>query len=337
MHVRDFDFHLPETSIAQQPLEDRSASRMLVIHRDSGKWEDRRFVDLPSYLHSGDCLVINDSKVIPARLFGERAGGGQAEVLLERALTSDQLTWRVLARPGRKLPVGARVRFSDRLSAEIIERGEFGERTIRFDATEDFYGALNEVGHMPLPPYIHREDSAADRSRYQTVFARAAGSVAAPTAGLHFTPPMLTACEKAGAAIARVTLHVGLGTFQPLRAETVEEVNLHSEAYSIEPAQANVIRDARRVVAVGTTSVRTIESAVQSDWTRLSGDTSLFIHPGYRFVRVNAMLTNFHLPQSSLLMLVCAMGGKDLILAAYRHAVQAGYRFYSYGDCMLIL
>lgn len=337
MNVSDFDFHLPETSIAQQPLEDRSASRMLVIDRQAGRWHDRRFVDLPEYLNPGDCLVINDSKVIPARLYGERTGGGKVEVLLERALTADQLTWRALARPGRKLPVGQRIRFSERLTAEIVARGEFGERTLRFDAAGDFFDALNEAGHMPLPPYIHREDNEADRARYQTVFARTAGSVAAPTAGLHFTPPMLTRCEEAGAAIARVTLHVGLGTFQPIREETVEQVKLHAEAYSIDPAEAERIRHARRVIGVGTTSVRTVESAAATEWRQLCGDTSLFIHPGYTFRRIDGMLTNFHLPQSSLLMLVCALGGTDLILAAYRHAVEAGYRFYSYGDCMLIL
>ncbi len=337
MKVSEFDFHLPESSIAQQPLEDRSGSRLLVVDRAAGSWSDRRFTDLPEYLGPGDCLVLNDSKVIPARLYGEREGGGQVEVLLERSLTADGLVWRTLAKPGRKLPVGQRLRFSPRLAAEIVGRGEFGERTLRFDPVADFFAAIGEVGHMPLPPYIRRDDTARDRARYQTVFARAAGSAAAPTAGLHFTPEILERCLGAGAAIARVTLHVGLGTFQPIREEMVDRVKLHAEAYAIDPVEAERIRAAGRVIGVGTTSVRTVESAAATGWTRVAGDTSLFIHPGYEFLRIGAMLTNFHLPQSSLLMLVCALGGRDLILAAYRHAVEAGYRFYSYGDCMLIV
>jgi S-adenosylmethionine:tRNA ribosyltransferase-isomerase len=354
MTLDEFDFVLPEGAIAQQPLEDRAASRMLVVHRGEGRWEDRTFRDLPSDLRPGDCLVLNDSKVIPARLFGHRAGvrslpigkknptrheylTGKVEVLLERALTPDQLTWRVLARPGRKLHIGERITFSDDLEAEILARGEFGERTLRFHARGDFYEALERAGHVPLPPYIHREDTPQDRRWYQTVFARERGSAAAPTAGLHFTPEVLEACRAAGSGIAKVTLHVGLGTFQPIHAAEIEQAKLHSERYAISPETARQIREARRVIAVGTTAVRTVETAAAREWRELQGETDLFVRPGFVFRRVDAMLTNFHLPQSSLLILVCAFGGRELILEAYRHAVASGYRFYSYGDCMLIL
>jgi S-adenosylmethionine:tRNA ribosyltransferase-isomerase len=338
VHLAEFDYALPPESIAQQPLEDRSASRMLVVYRNEARWEDRRFQDLPQFLRAGDCLVLNNSKVLPARLYGHRKGfEGHVEVLLVRAISEDQLTWRCLARPGRKLRTGERISFSERLEAEIIGRGEFGERLLRFYCEGNFFDAIAEVGHMPLPPYIHRSDTAVDRSRYQTVYAREEGSVAAPTAGLHFTEPVLEACRAAGAEIETVTLHVGLGTFQPLHTEQIEEVKLHTEQYSIAPSVAERIKGATRVIAVGTTSVRTIETAAASEWRDLNGDTDLFIYPGRAFRRVDAMLTNFHLPQSSLLVLVCAFGGRELMLDAYRHAVQAGYRFYSYGDCMLIV
>jgi S-adenosylmethionine:tRNA ribosyltransferase-isomerase len=338
VHLAEFDYALPPESIAQQPLEDRSASRMLVVYRNEARWEDRRFQDLPQFLRAGDCLVLNNSKVLPARLYGHRKGfEGHVEVLLVRAISEDQLTWRCLARPGRKLRTGERISFSERLEAEIIGRGEFGERLLRFYCEGNFFDAIAEVGHMPLPPYIHRSDTAVDRSRYQTVYAREEGSVAAPTAGLHFTEPVLEACRAAGAEIETVTLHVGLGTFQPLHTEQIEEVKLHTEQYSIAPSVAERIKGATRVIAVGTTSVRTIETAAASEWRDLNGDTDLFIYPGRAFRRVDAMLTNFHLPQSSLLVLVCAFGGRELMLDAYRHAVLAGYRFYSYGDCMLIV
>lgn len=336
--IAEFNYELPEDRIAQQPLQDRAGARMLVVNRQDGTWQDRLFRDLPQYLRPGDCLVCNDSKVLPARLYGHREGfAGHVEVLLVRATSEDQLTWLTLARPGKKLRTGEHIRFSDRLSGEIIGRGEYGERLIRFHPQGSFFDAIAEVGHMPLPPYIHRQDTPIDQHRYQTVYAAAAGSVAAPTAGLHFTEEMLQACQSAGAQLARVTLHVGLGTFQPLHTHIIEDVKLHAEAYSITPATAQQIQSAQRVIAVGTTSVRTIETAAASQWQNLSGDTSLFLSPGARFHRVDAMLTNFHLPQSSLLVLVCAFGGMDLILSAYRHAVQQNYRFYSYGDCMLIV
>lgn len=354
MDLSEFNFNLPDDLIAQQPLEDRSASRMLVVHRQTGGWEDRQFRELPQFLSPGDLLVLNNSKVIPARLFGTRQGihahpvgrhnpkvnenlSGQIEVLLTRALSEDQLTWLVLARPGRKLPVGEHLTFSDRLHAEIVGRGDYGERTLRFHCQGNFFEALAEAGHIPLPPYIRRDDTKHDQHRYQTVYAQQAGSVAAPTAGLHFTPEILEQCRAAGAGIAEVTLHVGLGTFQPLRTPVVEDVKLHAEHYEITPQAAAQIRSARRVIGVGTTSVRTVESAAAQAWRQLEGDTDLFLYPGRPFLRIDAMLTNFHLPQSSLLLLVCALGGKELILSAYRYAVEQGYRFYSYGDCMLVV
>lgn len=338
MNLGEFHYDLPEDRIAQHPLEDRAASRMLVVHRREGRWEDRAFRDLPQFLHPGDCLTLNDSKVLPARLFGHRQGfSGHVEVLLVSARSDDHLTWLALARPGRKLRTGERLVFSDKLRAEIIGRGQYGERLMRFTCKGDFYEAIAEAGHMPLPPYIHRGDTDEDQARYQTVYAREPGSAAAPTAGLHFTRGLLSECEAAGAVIARVTLHVGLGTFQPLHTRVIEEVKLHEERYFIGPEAAASIRDAKRVIAVGTTSVRTVETAAARNWTQLEGETGLFIYPGYEFRRVNAMVTNFHLPESSLLVLVCAFGGKDLILEAYRHAVESGYRFYSYGDAMLIV
>lgn len=336
MDLAEFDYELPEERIAQEPLEDRAASRMLVVYRAEGRWEDRMFREFPSFLHPADCLVLNDSKVLPARLYGHREGfTGHVEVLLVRAVSDDQLTWLTLARPGRKLRSRDRIRFSDRLEAEILGRGEYGERTIRFYPQGDFFECIEEVGHMPLPPYIHRGDTKADATRYQTVFAREAGSVAAPTAGLHFTNEVLEACQARGASIERVTLHVGLGTFQPLHTHVIEDVKLHSERYHVAPETAERIRMAQRVIAAGTTSVRTLETVAATG--RIDGDTDLFLYPGYQFRRVNAMLTNFHLPQSSLLVLVCAFGGKELMLEAYRHAVREEYRFYSYGDCMLIV
>jgi S-adenosylmethionine:tRNA ribosyltransferase-isomerase len=352
MQLADFDYHLPEALIAQEALPLRSASRMLVVHRGEGRWEDRVFGDLPEYLRPGDCLVVNDSRVFPARLFGRRAGihalpigrnnpklrehlSGEVEVFLLRSVSADGREWQALVRPGRKLPVGERIAFDEGLEGEIVARGEFGERTVRFHGAADLYAAFERIGHVPLPPYIKRADSPADRDRYQTVFARERGSVAAPTAGLHFTPEVLARCRDAGAVQAFVTLHVGLGTFQPLHEEVVEQAKLHAERYSITPSNANAIDAAGRVVAVGTTSVRTLETAARTGL--LEGETDIFLYPGVPFLKTGAMLTNFHLPRTSLLLLVCAFGGKDLMLAAYRHAVESAYRFYSYGDCMLIV
>ena len=332
MLLSDFDYHLPEDLIAQEPLADRAASRMLVVDRKTGIWQDRTFRDLPSFLHPNDCLVLNDSRVFPSRLYGHREGHtGKVEVFLTQQESPDALRWTALVRPGRKMRSGERIMISDELTVEILGRGEFGERTVRLSPKGDVFDVLERAGHVPLPPYIHRPDTPADRERYQTVFARERGSVAAPTAGLHFTPEILDACRAAGATTARVTLHVGLGTFQPLHTDVIEEVKLHSESFHVPPETIAAMDAASRVVAVGTTSVRAIESDPASP------RTDLFISPGFHFRRTNAMLTNFHLPKSSLLVLVCAFAGTDLMLAAYRYAVATRYRFFSYGDCMLIV
>jgi S-adenosylmethionine:tRNA ribosyltransferase-isomerase len=302
------------------------------------------FREFPQFLRPGDCLVLNDSKVFPSRLFGRRSGvhsrpvgknnpkrrenlSGEVEVFLLRAVSDDSKTWEALVRPGRKMRTGERISFGD-VEAEILARGEYGERTLRFETDHDIYEVLRSIGHVPLPPYIKRADTPEDRERYQTVFARKTGSVAAPTAGLHFIPEILDVCQRAGAEIAYVTLHVGLGTFQPVRGET-----LHAERFHIADENVRKIEAAKRVVAVGTTSVRAVESMKLGK----SGETDLFIRPGFQFEATGAMLTNFHLPQSSLLMLVCAFAGREFVLSAYRHAVESGYRFYSYGDCMLMV
>jgi S-adenosylmethionine:tRNA ribosyltransferase-isomerase len=357
MDLADFDYLLPEELIAQEALVDRAGARMLVVYRREGRWEDRRFRELPEFLGPGDCLVLNDSRVFPARLLGHRAGvralpigrrnparheylSGEVEVFLLRPVSPDGRDWEALVRPGRKLPVGERIRFPEpaegaALECEIVARGEFGERTLRFPGAEDLFAEFEKIGHVPLPPYIKRPDTAADRERYQTVFARERGSVAAPTAGLHFTAEILDACRRRGASVATVTLHVGLGTFQPLHAERVEDGRLHAESYAITEENAARMRAAARRVAVGTTSVRAMETA----WLRgeLQGETDIFLYPGSTFRATGALLTNFHLPRTSLLLLVCAFAGKDLALGAYSHAVRQRYRFYSYGDCMLIV
>ena len=328
MDLSPFHYHLPESSIAQEPLRDRAASRMLVLYRAEQRWEDRVFREFPRFLHAGDCLVLNDSKVFPSRLYGTRVGfSGSVKVLLLQPLSDDAKTWTALVHPGRKMRTGERVSF-DGVEAEVIGRGEYGERTLRFHYDGDVYELLGRIGRVPLPPYIKRTDTAEDRERYQTVFARETGSVAAPTAGLHFTAEILDACRKSGAEIAYVTLHVGLGTFQPVRGE-----KLHAERFHIAEEDTAKIRAAPRVICAGTTTVRAVESL----FLGRSGETDLFIRPGFQFQRTNAMLTNFHLPESSLLMLVCTFAGREFVLAAYAHAVQAGYRFYSYGDCMLIV
>lgn len=326
---------------------------MLVLYRDEQRWEDRAFRELPRFLRPGDCLVLNDSKVFPARLFGQRAGvralrvgkknparkqhlKGRVEVFLLRPQPGDPALWQALVRPGRKMHVGERVRFAEGLEGEVVARGELGERTLRLHCDGDVYAAFERVGHVPLPPYIKRADEPLDRERYQTVYAQRIGSVAAPTAGLHFTPDMLAACRAAGADLAYITLHVGLGTFQPIHTEIIEQHRMHPECFEINAENARKLRAARRLVAVGTTSVRVLET-VAPGFDRPSGETALFIYPGFRFQATGALLTNFHLPRSSLLLLVCAFAGRELVLAAYRHAVESGYRFYSYGDCMLIV
>jgi S-adenosylmethionine:tRNA ribosyltransferase-isomerase len=360
--VSDFHYLLPEERIAQKPLDDRAASRLLHLDRTSGRWHDRNFRDLPELLQPGDLIVFNNTRVFPARLFGRRAGSksqavsphnpgardflrGRIEVLLTRQLTQDPNDWECLVRPGRKIGVGEQILFGDQdeLTAEVIGRGTFGERRIRFQPADDFGDRVEKIGHIPLPPYISRADSAEDRERYQTVYAQERGSVAAPTAGLHFTREILTRLTERGVDTAEITLHVGLGTFQPVRTERVEQHQLHSERYSISPGAAASINRAlsasRRVIAVGTTTVRALEYVAQGNAGRVvpgSGDANLFIYPGFKFQVVQGMLTNFHLPQSTLLMLVCAFGGKENVLTAYAHAVAENYRFYSYGDCMLV-
>ena len=370
MLVSDFNYHLPEELIAQQPLADRAASRLLHLERTSGRLQDRYFRELPDLLHPTDLLVFNNTKVFPARLFGHRTGlraqplsphnpaskeflQGKVEVLLTRQLSPDPASasfweWQALVRPGRKIGVGEKIHFSQSLEAEVVARGEFGERTLRFTPVDDFFGLLGKIGHIPLPPYISRDDVQTDRDRYQTVYARERGSVAAPTAGLHFTPEILERIRARGIETAEITLHVGLGTFQPIHAERVEDHKMHRERFSISPAAAQKINAAlatgRRIVAMGTTTVRTLEycaSQVQQGPTlrieARSGEAELFIYPGFQFRLVDALLTNFHLPRSTLLVLVAAFAGRDLISEAYQQAVQEKYRFYSYGDCMLIL
>jgi S-adenosylmethionine:tRNA ribosyltransferase-isomerase len=330
--LSDFDFTLPEELIAQEPLAERSASRMLVVDRASGSWHDRAFTDFPQYLSPGDCLILNQSRVFPSRLFGVRErGSGRVEIFLVKPTGTDGATYQALVRPGRKMLKGERVIIGPELRAEVLDQGEFGERTVRLEADGDLFEVLERVGHIPLPPYIRRPDTPADRERYQTVFAQERGSVAAPTAGLHFTPEILDACRARGVDVATVTLHVGLGTFQPLHTEILEDVHLHSESFSVPPETIAAMDRARRVVAVGTTSVRAIESDPAQK------ETDIFISPGFSFHRTGALLTNFHLPKSSLLLLVSALAGRELILSAYRHAVEEKYRFFSYGDCMLII
>ena len=358
LDVADFDFDLPEELIAQEPLAERGQSRMLVLDRATGDFADSHFSALPAELRPGDLLVLNESRVIPARLFARRTlvrererPTGCIEVMLTEPAGKDR--WRALVRPGRKVAIGERLIFPDargttQLEAEVLARGQFGERLLQFkpakDSDRDFFAILDRIGHVPLPPYIHRDDVDADRERYQTVFARERGSVAAPTAGLHFTDAMLAALRAKGVEIARITLHVGLGTFAPLHVERVRDVRLHRERYALSAEAAEAINRARaegrRVVAVGTTVVRTLEAAARAakgeELEAHSGETEIFIAPGFEFRVVSALLTNFHLPQSSLLVLVSAFAGRERVLAAYRHAVEARYRFFSYGDCMLV-
>ncbi|MBZ5599045.1 MAG: tRNA preQ1(34) S-adenosylmethionine ribosyltransferase-isomerase QueA [Acidobacteriia bacterium] len=362
MLVSEFHYELPDGLIAQEPLPDRAASRLLHLDRVSGKLCDRTFREFPKLLRPDDLVVFNNTRVFPARLYGRRSGSkaqaispqnpaardflkGRVEILLTRQLSELPVEWECLVHPGRKIGVGERLFFGehDELQAVVTARSSFGERHIRFDPVPDFFALVERLGHVPLPPYIAREDRPADRDRYQTIYARERGSVAAPTAGLHFTPEILAQMGERGIETAEVTLHVGLGTFQPVRVERVEEHKLHQEWYCIPAetaAKINTALDAaRRVVAVGTTTVRTLEnSARQSGRVQPgSGEADIFIHPGFEFRVVGALLTNFHLPRSTLLMLVCAFGGKERVLEACRHAVAQRYRFYSYGDCMFLV
>jgi S-adenosylmethionine:tRNA ribosyltransferase-isomerase len=354
MRLDELDFDLPEEQIAQYPLGRRDDSRLLELGRASGLLADRRFAELPSLLGGQELLVLNNARVIPARLFGRRAGKGGAgaarvEVFLARRLSDD--TWEALVRPGRKMPVGERVEFAPgRFEGEVVSRDEAGLRTIRFHSLDQAHvdEHLQRLGHIPLPPYIDRPDEPSDRERYQTVFAKAGAAVAAPTAGLHFTEEVLRAIRDRGADVCEITLEVGLGTFQPVHGETLEQHRMHSESYEISLGAAEQIQAAkaagRPIVAVGTTVVRALEDSAARAAERGRGqlvlggksEARLFITPGFSFRAVDGLLTNFHLPRSTLLALVCAFAGRDRVLAAYRHAVAAGYRFYSYGDCMWI-
>ena len=312
---------------------------MLVLSRKEQSFRDDVFQNFSSYLHPGDCLVLNNTRVFPARLHGHRNtdSGAEVEVFLVRALDADEVAWNVLVRPGKRVRTGDQIIFGPRLRAEVLSQGDYGERTIRFHAEANTKELLEDLGETPLPPYIHRRPNTSDRERYQTVFAARRGSVAAPTAGLHFTLEMLARCRAAGAELACVTLHVGLGTFAPLRGEALSDIRLHKETFEIDDREAEIMRRAERRLCVGTTSVRCVETALLRGGLKgMKGDTDLFIQPGFHFAGTDAILTNFHLPQSSLLMLVCAFAGLDLTLAAYRHAVSQRYRFFSYGDCMLI-
>jgi len=336
----DFYFELPEELIAQDPLEDRASSRLLVLDKEGGKTEHRSFRDILQYLAPGDCLVLNNTKVIPARLLGTKEETGAAvEVLLLRRKEKD--VWETLVKPGKKLRPGAKVSFGDGLlKAEVLEVVEEGNRLVRFTYDGIFEEVLDRLGEMPLPPYITHKLQ--DKNRYQTVYAKYEGSAAAPTAGLHFTTELLREIEKKGVDIAYVTLHVGLGTFRPVKEENVLEHHMHSEYYEISQEAADQINAARerggRIICVGTTSARTLESAADESGhlTACSGNTEIFIYPGYRFKILDCLLTNFHLPESTLIMLVSALAGRENVLAAYREAVNNRYRFFSFGDCMLI-
>ena len=363
MRVADFHFDLPEDLIAQTPPEIRGSSRMLAVDRATGAVADDLFASLPAHLREGDLLILNDSRVLPARLYAYRLGlrtqagspapSGTIEVLLTQQLSAHE--WSTLVRPGRKVQPGEILIFPDPngfplLTAEVLAAGDFGERTLRFEPDPRFLEHLDRIGHMPLPPYIHRDDSQQDKTRYQTVYSAAPGSAAAPTAGLHFTPEMIAALRAKGVQVETVTLHVGLGTFQPVRAELLADIRLHTEHYTLPPATASAIHAAkaegRRIIAAGTTTTRTLEHCAAIDRLEAhSGSTNIFLSPGYRFRVVSGLLTNFHLPQSTLLMLVSAFlappetpeRGREVALAAYAHAIREHYRFFSYGDCMLIL
>ncbi len=344
MKTSDFYYDLPQELIAQDPLEDRSSSRLLVLHRETGEWEHRSFRDILEYLHPGDCLVVNDTKVIPARLMGEKEGTGAGiEVLLlkRREGNPGETVWETLVKPGKKARPGARILFGGGiLTGEVLEVVEEGNRLIRFTYEGIFEEILDQLGQMPLPPYITHQLK--DKNRYQTVYAKHEGSAAAPTAGLHFTPELLEKIQKKGVKLAHVTLHVGLGTFRPVKVEEVTEHHMHTEFYVVEEEEARVINETKasggRVICVGTTSCRTLESAAEADGTLRAGSgwTDIFIYPGYEFKILDGLITNFHLPESTLLMLVSALCGQERILAAYEEAVRQRYRFFSFGDAMLI-
>jgi S-adenosylmethionine:tRNA ribosyltransferase-isomerase len=359
MKLSELDFHLAAERIAQHPLAERDASRMLLLNRVSGDWEDRHFREFPDLLHGNELIVLNNARVLPARLFGYREGirasepeihnperhqflRAQIEVLLVRQLSAD--TWQTLVRPGRKIRVGGRIHFGDgELSAQVESRGDYGLRVLRFSSRNGFHEAVHRLGHIPLPPYIKREDEPADRERYQTVFAKAGVAVAAPTAGLHFSAAILDRLAARKIEIAEITLDVGLGTFEPVRTERLEDHKIHAETYEIPGTAAAAIAKARKenrpVLAVGTTVVRALEDAAAKNEGEVApgkAEATIYLYPGKKFPVIDQLLTNFHLPQTSLLAMVAAFAGTENVLGAYRHAVDTRYRFYSYGDCMFI-
>ena len=341
MLISEFDFELPADLIAQEPLADRQASRMLAVDRPSRTFEDRLFADLPQFLRKGDVLVLNNTKVFPARLFGQSETGANIEIFLIRETVEGN--WETLARPARRLQVGKRIHFGERLTAEVVEKSVDGKVFVKFESIGDFDAILHEIGKTPLPPYIRRETSAidTDRERYQTVFAKNRGAIAAPTAGLHFTPEILQSIRNSGVTIAEITLHVGYGTFEPVRVDDLTHHSVSAEWYAISDETAEILNRAKtgqRIVAVGTTTTRALETTIAKFDSFVAGSHSadLTITPGYKFRAIDALLTNFHLPQSSLLVLTSTFGSHELIMNAYRHALASKYRFYSYGDCMFI-
>jgi len=355
MDIESFDYNLPDRLIAQEPLAERDQSRLMVINRQTDKIEHRHFYDLPQYLSAGDVLVFNDSQVIPARLYGEKRGTGAAiELMLAQPLIVDEgdqqiydvnsERWLALARPARRLKVGDYIEFAYDLTAEVLSKNQDGSISVQLRSTLPILDAIRLNGKTPLPPYIHRMAEQTDEERYQTVYADKPGSVAAPTAGLHFTPKLIEQCQNRGVQTVNVTLHVGIDTFRPVQVNQVEQHQMHSEWYHITPEAASVLSaaraESRRIICVGTTSVRTLEGASQHGDIRDNagwGQTDIFIYPGYRFQMVDALVTNFHLPKSTLIMLVSAFYDRLKVLAAYAEAVNQGYRFYSYGDAMLII
>ncbi|WBW99527.1 tRNA preQ1(34) S-adenosylmethionine ribosyltransferase-isomerase QueA [Oceanirhabdus sp. W0125-5] len=340
MKVKDFYFDLPEEQIAQKPAEKRDLSRLMVYDRESGEVEHKVFKDIVDYLNEGDCLVLNNTRVLPARLFGAKENtGGKVEFLLLKRIDKD--TWESLVKPGKKAKPGTRFVFGDgRLKCEVTGIGEEGSRIIKFEYDGVFEEILDELGNMPLPPYI--TERLEDRERYQTVYSKEAGSAAAPTAGLHFTEELLEKIQDKGVKLAYVTLHVGLGTFRPVKAETIAEHHMHSEYYEIDEEAAKIINETKenggRVIAVGTTSCRTLESAAEENGQleEKKGDTEIFIYPGYKFKVIDGIITNFHLPESTLIMLISALSTRDKIINAYNIAVKENYRFFSFGDAMFI-
>ncbi|MDO4744723.1 MAG: tRNA preQ1(34) S-adenosylmethionine ribosyltransferase-isomerase QueA [Clostridia bacterium] len=341
MDIKDFYYDLPTELIAQKPLEDRASSRLMVLDRKTGDISHKHFYDIADYLNPGDCLVMNDTRVIPARLYGTKEGsGGKIEFLLLKRLDID--TWELILRPGKKAKVGSRFVFGDgRLKAEVIDVKEDGNRIVRFEYEGIWEELLDSLGEMPLPPYI--KEKLEDKNRYQTVYSKIEGSAAAPTAGLHFTDDLLEKLRAKGVKTAFVTLHVGLGTFRPVSAEKIEDHKMHTEFYQISKETADIINQTRaeggRIICVGTTSVRTLESSSAENGTVIpgSGDTSIFIYPGYKFKTVDSLITNFHLPESTLLMLISALYDRDSIMKAYNEAIKEKYRFFSFGDAMFIV